>query len=116
MGEPPICEACKINPVKSPWSLDVIGRFCKPCLKIRKSLEGPTSALPGTWQKIEVMAERLKYDLPLFHPEDPRLYQEATGELMSLAAIAEDVEDELESERQLRFTQDDLKETLAGAW
>lgn len=31
---------------------------------------GPTTSLPGTWDKVEVMAGRLKRGEPLWHPGD----------------------------------------------
>ncbi len=33
-----------------------------------------TSALPGTDQKLEVLAERIRNGLPLWHPEDRLTY------------------------------------------
>jgi hypothetical protein len=33
----------------------------------------PTTALPGSKEKIEVMADRAKHGLPLFHPLDAEL-------------------------------------------
>ena len=30
----------------------------------------PTAALPGTWDKIAVLAERVEHGLPLWHPAD----------------------------------------------
>jgi len=35
-----------------------------------------TKALPGTGDKLQVMAERVKQGLPLWHPEDRRTYDE----------------------------------------
>lgn len=40
-----------------------------------------TRALPGSNEKLEVLAERLKRGLPLWHPGDPLNYAEARGEL-----------------------------------
>lgn len=31
----------------------------------------PTNALPGTREKLEILASRLRDGLPLWHPEDP---------------------------------------------
>jgi hypothetical protein len=39
-----------------------------------------TKALPGTNEKLAVLAERLKKGLPLWHPSDPRNYAEAIGD------------------------------------
>ncbi|HTQ40193.1 MAG TPA: hypothetical protein VMJ32_14295 [Pirellulales bacterium] len=39
-----------------------------------------TRALPGSTEKLEVLAERLKAGLPLWHPSDPLNYAEAIGE------------------------------------
>ena len=36
-----------------------------------------TRALPGTGDKLQVMAERVKQGLPLWHPEDRRTYDES---------------------------------------
>ncbi|HPM82376.1 MAG TPA: hypothetical protein PLF81_16825 [Candidatus Anammoximicrobium sp.] len=38
-----------------------------------------TRAMPGTDEKLVVMAERVRQGLPLWHPEDRRTY-DATGE------------------------------------
>lgn len=35
-----------------------------------------TSALPGTEEKLNVLAERLKQGLPLWHPSDRQSYDE----------------------------------------
>lgn len=39
-----------------------------------------TRALPGTNEKLAVLAERLKLGLPLWHPNDPRNYADAIGD------------------------------------
>jgi hypothetical protein len=39
-----------------------------------------TRALPGSTEKLAVLAERLKLGLPLWHPNDPRNYADAIGE------------------------------------
>ncbi len=36
-----------------------------------------TRALPGTGDKLQVMAERVRRGLPLWHPEDRRTYDES---------------------------------------
>jgi hypothetical protein len=36
----------------------------------------PTEALPGTESKLEVLGERLRQGLPLWHPNDRRHYSE----------------------------------------
>ena len=35
-----------------------------------------TGALPGTTEKLDVLAERLKQVLPLWHPSDRRTYDD----------------------------------------
>ena len=35
-----------------------------------------TGALPGTTEKLDVLAERLKQGLPLWHPSDRRTYDD----------------------------------------
>ena len=44
--------------------------------KDRKSYEA-THALPGTDEKLEVMARRVRQGLPLWHPGDRRTYDES---------------------------------------
>ncbi len=39
-----------------------------------------TNALPGSDQKLEVLAERIQSGLPLWHPEDRLTYSIATDE------------------------------------
>ena len=36
----------------------------------------PTKALPGTQEKLDVLAERVRLGLPLWHPEDRRSYND----------------------------------------
>ena len=36
-----------------------------------------TAALPGTGEKLDVLAERLRQGLPLWHPEDRRSFVDA---------------------------------------
>lgn len=40
----------------------------------------PTSALPGTDEKLTVLAERLKSGLPLWHPEDRLVFDPSQEE------------------------------------
>ena len=40
----------------------------------------PTKALPGTEQKLAVLAERLRQGLPLWHDADRRSYDESDAE------------------------------------
>lgn len=35
-----------------------------------------TAALPGTGEKLDVLAERLRLGLPLWHPEDRRSFDD----------------------------------------
>ncbi len=39
-----------------------------------------TRALPGSNEKLAILAERLKTGLPLWHPKDSRNYADSTGE------------------------------------
>ena len=39
-----------------------------------------TNALPGSDQKLEILAERIKSGLPLWHPEDRLTYSTITEE------------------------------------
>ena len=39
-----------------------------------------TVALPGSDEKLEVMAERLRRGLPLWHPRDRRCWNDADGD------------------------------------
>jgi hypothetical protein len=39
-----------------------------------------TRALPGSNEKLAVLAERLESGLPLWHPNDPLNYADAIGE------------------------------------
>ncbi len=38
-----------------------------------------TAAMPGTVEKLDVLAERLRQGLPLWHPRDRMSYDEADG-------------------------------------
>lgn len=38
----------------------------------------PTGAMPGTTEKLDVLAERLRLGLPLWHPRDRISYDEET--------------------------------------
>lgn len=40
----------------------------------------PTGAMPGTTEKIDVLAERLRLGLPLWHPRDRRSYDDEVNE------------------------------------
>ena len=40
-----------------------------------------TEALPGTQEKLAILAERVEQGLPLWHPEDRRSYDESESEL-----------------------------------
>lgn len=39
-----------------------------------------TRALPGSHEKLDVLAERLRSGLPLWHPRDSRNYADLTGD------------------------------------
>jgi hypothetical protein len=39
-----------------------------------------TRALPGSDEKLDVLAERLRSGLPLWHPRDSRNYADLTGD------------------------------------
>jgi hypothetical protein len=41
----------------------------------------PTGAMPGTMEKIDVLAERLRLGLPLWHPRDRRSYDDQVNEM-----------------------------------
>lgn len=43
----------------------------------KSSSYASTRALPGTGDKLQVMAERVSRGLPLWHPEDRRTYDES---------------------------------------
>jgi hypothetical protein len=38
----------------------------------------PTKALPGSSEKLEILCERVRRGLPLWHPEDRRFYAAET--------------------------------------
>ncbi len=38
-----------------------------------------TSALPGTVEKVDILAERIKQGLPLWHPSDRQYYNDDDG-------------------------------------
>lgn len=88
-------------------------------MRIRRTLAGPTTALPGTAEKIRVMEMRETYQLPIFHPLDPRMYSDDCGELMSVASVKDKADaafDEAwENVKHPWFTRDDVKEQVAGA-
>jgi hypothetical protein len=35
-----------------------------------------THALPGTWEKLSVLSDRVRRGLPLWHPDDRRTYDD----------------------------------------
>ena len=39
-----------------------------------------TEALPGTNEKLDVLAERIRAGLPLWHPEDRRTYDDSDSD------------------------------------
>lgn len=39
-----------------------------------------TKALPGSNEKLSILAERIKAGLPLWHPEDRRSYDDGDGD------------------------------------
>jgi hypothetical protein len=39
-----------------------------------------TKALPGSDEKLDILAERIKKGLPLWHPEDRRTYDDGDGD------------------------------------
>jgi hypothetical protein len=41
----------------------------------------PTAALPGSTEKIDVLAERLRLGLPLWHPRDRITYRDSDVEI-----------------------------------
>jgi hypothetical protein len=43
----------------------------RPTLHVR-----PTGAMPGSQEKLEVLAERLRQGLPLWHPDDRLSYDD----------------------------------------
>lgn len=49
----------------------------EPEEEIRKETFDATKALPGTDQKLAVLAERLAHGLPLWHDGDRRAYDES---------------------------------------
>lgn len=43
----------------------------------------PTDAIPGSRQKLDILAERLESGLPLWHPEDRRDYERDVEEALA---------------------------------
>jgi hypothetical protein len=41
----------------------------------------PTAAMPGTEEKLEVLAERLRLGLPLWHPQDRLSFDDGSNAL-----------------------------------
>ena len=48
--------------------------------KVDDSCFSPTRALPGSHEKLNVLAERIQQGLPLWHSDDSRSYSDLTGE------------------------------------
>jgi hypothetical protein len=48
--------------------------------KVEDGNYSSTRALPGSNEKLAVLAERLESGLPLWHPNDPLNYADAIGE------------------------------------
>jgi hypothetical protein len=48
--------------------------------KVEEAGYDPTRALPGSNEKLAILAERLKMGLPLWHPSDSRNYADLTGD------------------------------------
>jgi hypothetical protein len=48
--------------------------------KVEDGKYSSTKALPGSNEKLAVLAERLRQGLPLWHPKDPRNYADAIGD------------------------------------
>jgi hypothetical protein len=46
----------------------------------RDGAPAATTAMPGTAEKLDVLAERLQRGLPLWHPADRRSYNDADAE------------------------------------
>ncbi len=40
----------------------------------------PTAALPGSREKLDILADRLRQGLPLWHPSDRLTYDDTTSE------------------------------------
>lgn len=54
------------------WDFEPVGREVERL--------NPTGAMPGTVEKLEVLAERLRLGLPLWHPHDRMTYSDADRE------------------------------------
>jgi len=50
--------------------------FFEPLAQPAEELKA-TAALPGSREKLEVLADRARKGLPLWHPEDRRCYDES---------------------------------------
>lgn len=48
--------------------------------KVEEAGYQPTRALPGSDEKLAILAERLKKGLPLWHSSDSRNYADLTGD------------------------------------
>lgn len=44
--------------------------------KVESNRFDPTCALPGSTEKLDILAQRLATGLPLWHPEDRRSYDD----------------------------------------
>ena len=44
--------------------------------EVSSSEYDPTQALPGSGDKLDIMAERIRRCLPLWHPSDPLSYED----------------------------------------
>jgi hypothetical protein len=52
----------------------------EPSAESGSSMQTATTAMPGTNEKLGVLAERLACGLPLWHPADRRSYNDADRE------------------------------------
>src|SRR5215813_3566332 len=49
--------------------------------KVAEASFDATRALPGSNEKLSILAERLRAGLPLWHPKDSRNYADSAGDL-----------------------------------
>jgi hypothetical protein len=49
----------------------------EPAVEVEQQTFDATRALPGTEQKLEVLAQRVRQGLPLWHDADRRTYDES---------------------------------------
>ncbi len=52
----------------------------EPAVESAAAVQKATNAMPGTEEKLGVLAERLACGLPLWHPQDRRSYNDADRE------------------------------------